>query len=154
MVDSVLFSHLPIDDVHQHESYNAAVDMDGNRAAGLEGATEADCILILESRISDYVALIAGAQDRPLFDDDEFEELMTSPLCLGLLKANAHPRHSVLITNEPAEHASVELLESLWEDDDGHCKRPNNECELRRVESKFDRSYYRRWIGAKGLHTR
>ena len=67
---------------------------------------------------------------------------------------NAHPRPSDLNKNEPGEYASVESLESLWEDDDGQEERPNDYCELRRAESKLDRSDYRKWIGATGLHIR
>ena len=146
-----VFSQASIDKAHEHEKHDAAVV-----AAGLGDTAVADCISILESLESciwNTVALVAEKDSFSVLDDNEFQELMRSSLRLGLLTANTVSRPPGLNTTESAEYASVELLEALWEGEDGQKKKTKDDCNLRHSDFKFDRIKYRKWIGAKGLHT-
>jgi hypothetical protein len=152
------FSQASIDEEHEHENHGAALvlDMDGKRAAGFGDTAQADCISILESLencLWNTAARVAEEDGFSVFDEHEFQELVTNSIRLGLLKANTLSRPSGLNTKESAEYASVELLESLWEDEDDQKKKSKDDCNLCRSECKFDRSDYRKWIGANGLHT-
>jgi hypothetical protein len=121
-VPSHSFSQASVDDAHDHGKYDAVVNMDGNGAVGLGCTAEADCVSLLESLESciwDTAALLAEKDGISVFDDDEFQELMTIFLRIGLFKLKIHSKHSEVNADKSVAYASVELLESLWEDDDG-----------------------------------
>ena len=134
-----MFSQASIDEAHEHEKHDAAVV-----AAGLGDTAVADCISILESLESCIWNTVAEKDSFSVLDDNEFQELMRNSLHLGLLKANTDSRPPGLNTNESAEYASVELLEALWEGEDGQKKKTKDDCNLRHSDFKLDRSEYRK----------
>jgi hypothetical protein len=154
-VPSHSFSQASIDDAQVHGKHGAVFNMDGTGAVGLGYTAEGGCVSLhesLESCIWDTAALLAEKDGISVLDDNEFQERMTISLRLGLVKLKMHSKPSEVNADKSVEYASVDLLESLWEDDDGLRQGSTDEYNMLISEFQFDRRAYRKWIGANGIH--
>ncbi len=148
-------TQISLGNTHEYQNCDVRIETDGDNAVGLE-VPEADCVSYfesLESCVWETAALVAEKDGTSIFDNDEFREIIKTSLRLGFLRASTPPSFSAWIKDESAKGGSLELHESLWEDEDERRKKVNDEDILHRPGFKFDRSKYRKWIGAKGLHT-
>ncbi len=149
------FSQISTGNTHEHQKCDVLIETDGDNAVGLL-VPEADCVSYfesLESCVWETAALVAEKDGTSIFDNDEFREIIKTSLRLGFLRASNPPSFSKWIKDESAKGGSLELHELLWEDEDERRKNVNDEDILHRHGFKFDRSKYRKWIGAQGLHT-
>ncbi len=151
------FSQFSMGRKHANQERDILIETDGDTAVGREDP-EAECVSYfesLESCIWETAALVMEKDGTQIFDNEEFKEIMKTSLRHGFVRASTPPSFSKCNKDEPANNDSLDLLESLWEDDDDRRKESRDEEGiLRRPSFKFDRSTYRKWIGANGLHAR
>jgi hypothetical protein len=145
------FSEMLIDDSHVHMQYAIFIDTYENQVTGDAPdeaccVPEADCFACSECCDWD-IAFDEDTDGRLVLDNDEFKDFMTSSfegLDSSLIRSDT-------ALSPLANKATLELLESLCEHDDGQ-RENSDQCSMQVSKRKFDRGIYRKWIGARSLH--